>query len=123
MQQRHAMCTKANVRVRSWVPSTMVTMTNALAAMFKEGPSVVGSVVPSVPAQFPQYTAFFCDIGLREKRTGAQKQEVSVLGDDEVERLYDATNFESFFEAQWMNILLLAYSLGQRPETFQELTI
>ena len=120
--QRKALCASANVTPRSWVPSTLVTMTNALAALYKEGTDPVGAVVPSVVAHFPQYCAFFNAASLREKRLQAQKEEVPLLNDDEVEQLYDRTNWNNFLESQRMNLLVIAYNLGQRPETFMGLT-
>lgn len=53
----------------------------------------------------------------------AEKPEVPFLSDDEVVRLYDKTNWSNFYESQRTNILVLAYNLGQRAETYLELTV
>ena len=69
--QRSALCASALVTSRSWVPSTLVTMTNALAALYKEGPDPVGVVVPSVPSHFPLYCAFFNAASLKVTKAEA----------------------------------------------------
>jgi hypothetical protein len=40
---------------------------------------------------------------------------VGILNNEEVVGLYDRTNWSSPFKAQWMNMLILADQIGQRP--------
>ena len=53
----------------------------------------------------------------------ALKAPVAVLQDEEVEMLYDKTNWQSKFETQRMNILILSFQLGQRPSNIWSLKV
>ena len=81
----------ANAPVRSWVPSTLVTMTNALTALYMEGPDLLGAVVLSVQAHFPQYCAFVSNF-FAKKQLASQNEDVPLLWDEEIVQLHNQTN-------------------------------
>ena len=120
--QRAAMCHRAGVVMRSWAPQTLKTVVNALALMYKQtGPE--SGIVPSVESQFPKYCRIFNAACTRHRNASARQEPTAVLKDTEVQTLYDKTNWLSWYEAQRMNFLLLAYQLGQRPESLVRLCV
>ncbi len=122
LEQRKAMCARARVAVRSWLPQSMKTVVNALALMYKQtGPE--GGIVPGVASQFPRYCRFFNAACTRHRNANARHEPTPVLQDDEVLKLVLKTNWVSWYEAQRMNFLLLAFQLGQRPESLVRLCV
>ncbi|EPS57144.1 hypothetical protein M569_17677 [Genlisea aurea] len=111
LEQRKALCERAGVGVRSWLPQTLKTTVNALALMYKQtGPD--SGIVPGVESQFPKYCRFFNVACTRSRNTIARKEPTAVLTDAEVLRLVEKTNWLSWYEAQRTNFLLLAYQMG-----------
>ncbi|EPS57096.1 hypothetical protein M569_17729 [Genlisea aurea] len=122
MEQRRALCERAGVSVRSWLPQTLKTTVNALALMYKQtGPD--SGIVPGVESQFPKYCRFFNAACTRSRNAKARQEPPAVLTDSEVLRFVEKTNWVSWGEAQRTNFLLLAFQLGQRPETLVRLYV
>ena len=82
-----------------------------------------GCVVPSETTKFPKYCAFFNEAYRREREQQARKPEVAVLSCEELEKLYDHTNWQSPYEAQRTNLLIMCFTLGQRPESIEALCV
>ena len=122
LAQRKELCANAGVKVRAWLPSSLRTHLNGAAALYKTAEGK-GSVVPSEESLFPNYCAIFSEAYRRERDFQARKPEVAVLNDEEVEKLYDSTNWLSPFEAQRTNLLILCYQLGQRPDSLEDLCV
>jgi hypothetical protein len=120
--QRQQLCANAGVKVRSWLPSSMRTMLNGAASLYKTAEGK-GSVCPSEPTLFPNYNDFFNCAYRRERAANARKAEAPVLDDVELEELFDKTNWQSPFEAQRTNLLILCFSLGERTSTIEELCV
>ena len=116
LSQRKELCEKAEVDMRQWSPATLKTLVNALALMYKQTAPGHG-IVPSATIQFPTFCKFFNAACKRDRNASARKEPVQVLQDSEVAELFDKTNWQSWYEAQRMNLLLLAFNLGQRPES------
>ena len=122
LEQRIAMCAQAGVAVRSWMPQTLKTNVNALALMYKQtGPE--SGIVPSVEKQFPTFCRVFNAACTRQRNISARREPTAVLTDEEVEQLFEKTNWKSFYESQRMKFLLLTYQVGQRPESMVRLCV
>lgn len=122
MEQRQALSNDAGVVLRDWSPLTLKTMVNALATIHRSTRPPVG-IVPSSTKQFPTFCALFNDALRRCKDTKCLEEAVEVLQDEEIVKLYDATNWVNLLEAQRMNLLILAFQLGQRPDTLINLKV
>ena len=65
-------------------------------------------------------------VSLRHKAHQAlqcDEKAVDILSDEELPRLWNATNMQSAYEVQRLNIVMFAYSTGFRPETLKRLCI
>ena len=122
MQQRKQYAKEAKVTVKLWNPKTFRTIVNGLAHLHRQGKPEVG-IVPGSEKQFPNYNLTFNECLTRCKEGEATTEQVEVLQDEEVEFLYDVTNWENPHEAQRMNLLILAYQIGQRPENIVTLKV
>ena len=122
LAQREALCQQAGVAVRCWVPQTLKTNVNALALMYKQT-GAENCIVPSVESQFPRFVRFFNAASTRHRNTQARQPLEQSLTFGEVERLFDKTEWKSWHQSQRMNLLLMAYQLGQRPETLIRLRV
>ena len=122
LAQREALCSQAKVVARCWMPQSLKTVVNALALMYKQtGP--VDCIVPSVDNQFPRYCRFFNAACTRHKNKQARQPLEKSLTDDELVSLFDKTQWKSWYESQRMSLLVLAYQVGQRPETLIRLCV
>jgi hypothetical protein len=100
----------------------MRTHVNRAASPYKTGQGK-GAMVPSEPTLFPKYCDFFQNAYRREHNSQARKPEVPVLHDHEVEKLYNGTNWQSLYEAQRTNLLIMCFQLGQRPDSVEDLCV
>lgn len=116
LKQRVEMCQAAGVAVRSWSLQTLKTIVNALALQYRQTSPSTGIVMSSTK-QFPKFCLIFNAALKRSREKQCQEQPVDVVTDDEMAQLFDKTNWKSPYEAQRMNLLLFAFSLGQRPDT------
>ena len=114
--QRQKMCAEGGVVMRQWTPQTLKTSVNALAHLHRITQPQNG-IVPSSQRQFPRFCVFFNGALVRTKTKQTLQEPVAVLQDSDVALLFEKTNWASWYEAQRMNILILSYQLGQRPET------
>ena len=114
LQQRTEFCTAAQVSLRSWSPQTLKTVTNALAHLYRFTSHPVG-IVPASNKQFPQYNLAFNQALHKQREKRDVVDPVQVLQDSELVALYDDTNFSSLYENQRLNLVILTYHLGQRP--------
>ena len=108
--------------MRKWCPQTLKTAVDAMALMYKQTCPPNG-IVPGAQIQFPKYCRFYTAGASRARNNAAWQPVVAVLHDPEVVALFDKTNWLSWHEAQRMNLLLLAYQLGQRPESLIRLRV
>jgi hypothetical protein len=122
LAQRETLCANAGVTIRCWTPGTLRTILNGAAAKYKAGKGS-GTVVPGEPTLFPNFCTFWNAAYRRERGENSRRQQIPVLADDEVELLYDKTNWQSFLDAQRMNLLIMAYQLGSRPESLISLAV
>ena len=122
LAQRNALCEAAGVAVRCWVPQTLKTNVNAMALMYKQS-GAENCVVPGVETQFPRFNRLFNVACTRQRTTQARQPLEQSLTCQEVERLFDKTEWKSWYQSQRMNLLLMAYQLGQRPETLIRLSV
>ena len=102
---------------REWLPQTLTTYTNSMCKVYKRTRPTHG-IVTSSDQQFPLYCAFFnnaCTLARLQKSMGKPQEDTKLHGADVI-KLFDQTNWALPHANQRMNLLLLAFSLRQRPE-------
>ena len=111
-------------KVRSLSTSTIKTYINALSGIYnalrQEHP-----FVPSSKMRFPEFNMHFSHVDKQykviEAIEEAQSPEPEILRDDELQKLWADTNFDSLFETQRYNILIFGNRLGFRADTLEHL--
>ena len=120
--QRAVLCQAAGVPMYQWSPDTLTTYSNALGLLYKQArPPII--IIMKASAQFPKFVRFLDAARSRLKKKRARAPQTKVLDDDDILVLHGKTVWGSWFEAQRMNIVVLAYGLGQRRESLQELCV
>lgn len=120
--QRQVLCQEAGVPMYEWAPQTLTTYINALAVLHRQGrPESV--IVPKAKKQFPQFVRFSDAAASRHKQIRARKPETAVLNDDDLLKLHAATRWDSWFDVQRYNILVLSFNIGQRQESLKLLRV
>lgn len=121
--QRVRVCEEASIPPRMWQPTTLKTVVNALAMIYRATQPEHG-IVPSSSKQFPNFCKFF-NVAIKrfKAQQATQPTQTKPLQNAEVEVLFTQTNWQSPYENQRMNLLLFGYHLGQRPETLVRLQV
>ena len=122
VMQRESFAVQVGITARFWTPQTLRSAVNGLAHAHRQTRPPLG-IVASAEQQFPKYCLTFNEALLRSRKTKALQEHVGVLTDAEVLSLYDATNWASPYEAQRMNMLILSFNLGQRPDNIYQLQV
>ena len=103
---------------------SLTTVMNALAALVRHS-STAHAMVISCKTQFPKYNEFLQGCIDRHKVlqavSEAGKEDVDILQDEEVLKIYNATNFAHTFETHKFNILIIAHRTGLRADTLSKL--
>ena len=120
--QRNKLAADAGLTAKFWCPNNLKSVVNGMAHFYKQTKPAIG-IVPSVSQQFPDFNLAFNAACARDKCDRAMLEPLRVLQDREVEFLCDQTNWWNLLEAQRMNLLLIGYSLGQRPENLAALFV
>ena len=125
LENRKKLCGE-HYKVRSLSPSTIKTYVNALAAIYNTRRQE-NQWVPSSKMRFPEFNSYYAHVDKLYKEIeaihAAQTPEEEILQDTELEKLWNDTNFESPFEVQRYNIMILAYRTGFRADTMQHLIV
>ena len=102
----------------------LTTVMNALVALLSHS-STGHPMVISCKTQFPKYNEFLQGCIDRNKVvqavSEAGKEDIDILQDEEVLKIYHATNFANTFETQKFNILIIAHRTGLQADTLSKL--
>ena len=120
--RRVALCRDSGVPCHEWSPATLTTYVNAMAVLYKKTRPPHGIVVRA-RAQFPKFVRFLDAASSSHKQKKCREPQVRVLCDADILRLCSQTNWDTWYEAQRMNILILSYNLGGRRESLVELRL
>ena len=124
LTQRRAVCEQHGIRMRSHKVGSFRTYINGLAKVYN-GNATTNHFVTSSNSQFPKTNALLAACNVRERVIKAidevEAEDVLLLTDADLAKIYDATNFSVPGEAQRYNIIVLSYRTGLRPDNLKRL--
>ena len=107
-------------------PKTFRTYVNGVGRVYSQAPGT-NAITPSNKSVFPEYNKFINACIGRGRVLDAidevQTEEVEILCDADLEKLFEDVNFDNPHEVQRYNIVVFGYRTGFRADTFEKVLL
>ena len=124
LEQRRKLAIDHNVPFRKLGVTTFRTYINSIGSVFNKSGGTP-KIVMSSKTQFPLFDAFTAKCATRhldnEAAAAANKApKCNVLQDDDLQKLFEKTNFTRAYEAQRYNLIIFGYRTGLRGDSLMK---